>query len=166
MIIQQLYNIMFQLNPYGLTDAWWQHLIILFVSGIIGYIIGHRRGSAIIISLEERLSTLRVDLAKCRKGLLGASTAQSVAFVDKMDDFKLIEGIGPGIERVLYRAGIKNYEQLSKFSSVEIKNILNTAGPHFTMHDPGTWPRQAALAHAGKWQELREWQEKLDGGVE
>jgi hypothetical protein len=157
---------MFQLNPYGFSDAWWQHLIILLVSGIIGHIIGYRSGNAIIASLEARLSNLRLDLAACREGLLRASTANRAASLNKAEDFKLIEGIGPGIERILYKAGITTYEQLSKFSSVEIKNILHSAGPHFTMHDPGTWPGQAALADAGKWQELKQWQEKLDGGVE
>ena len=32
------------------------------------------------------------------------------------------------------------------------------------MHVPGTWPRQAGLAHEGKWEELSKWQDELDGG--
>jgi hypothetical protein len=157
---------MFQLNPHGLTDAWWQHLIILLVSGVIGYIISYQYRKALIDNLENKLSMLQVDLEKCRKNVIRPSAAFRVRRDEKPDDFKIIEGVGPGIERVLYRAGIRTYEQLSTFSPAAIKNILTAAGPHFSMHDPGTWPGQAALAFAGKWKELQQWQEKLDGGVE
>ena len=27
-----------------------------------------------------------------------------------------------------------------------------------------TWPKQARMAYEGKWQELRQWQDKLNGG--
>jgi hypothetical protein len=30
--------------------------------------------------------------------------------------------------------------------------------------NPGTWPKQAELAAEGKWDELKAWQEELDGG--
>lgn len=157
---------MFQLNPLGLTDAWWQHLLILLVSAIIGYIIGRRSGKAIIAGLDDRLSFLNGELEECRTTIIAQPRSAHDLPKLQADDFKIIEGIGPGIERVLYQAGIKTYEDLSETTSEVIKDILTNAGSRFQMHDPGTWPRQAALAAAGRLQELLEWQEKLDGGVE
>ena len=29
---------------------------------------------------------------------------------------------------------------------------------------PGTWPEQAKMAHEGRWDELKKWQDELDGG--
>ena len=46
-----------------------------------------------------------------------------------------------------------------------IKAILTAAGPRFQMHNPGSWPKQAGLAAAGKWDELQKLQDELDGGV-
>ena len=54
--------------------------------------------------------------------------------------------------------------QLAQLSVIDIKDILSDAGPRFRVHDPTTWPLQAELAADGNWDELREWQEKLDGG--
>jgi hypothetical protein len=36
----------------------------------------------------------------------------------------------------------------------------------FNAIETTTWPEQAALAAAGKWDELKEWQDKLIGGKE
>jgi len=33
------------------------------------------------------------------------------------------------------------------------------------MHDPTTWPQQARFAADGNWDELKKWQDELDGGV-
>jgi hypothetical protein len=32
------------------------------------------------------------------------------------------------------------------------------------VHIPATWPKQAEMAAAGKWDELKAWQDELDGG--
>ena len=46
------------------------------------------------------------------------------------------------------------------------KDIIVTmgAGDAFKMHNPTTWPDQAAFARDGKWAELKKWQDELDGG--
>ena len=55
----------------------------------------------------------------------------------------------------------------SKDRSVEkIQEILDEAGPRYKTHNPGTWPKQAEMAAEGKWDELKEWQDSLNGGVE
>ena len=42
--------------------------------------------------------------------------------------------------------------------------ILSEAGPRFQMMVADSWPEQARLARDGKWEELNELQDKLDGG--
>jgi len=41
---------------------------------------------------------------------------------------------------------------------------LEAAGSQFKMHDPTTWPKQSQMAHEEKWDELKKWQDELDGG--
>lgn len=82
------------------------------------------------------------------------------------DDLKIVEGIGPKIEELFHNAGVTTWEALSNLSFEKCKEILATGGDRYNMHDPTTWPNQCKLAHEGKWAELKELQEKLDGGKE
>ena len=82
----------------------------------------------------------------------------------KADDLKKIEGIGPKIEELFHAAGIMTFAQLSETSVETMEAILTEAGPRFSTHNPGTWAQQAGLAAAGKWDELKAWQDELDGG--
>ncbi len=77
------------------------------------------------------------------------------------DDLKLIEGIGPKIEEVLNKAGIKTWQQLATQSVEQLQKILASAGKRFTLHKPDSWPRQAQLAAEGKWKELKALQDEL-----
>ena len=83
---------------------------------------------------------------------------------DKPDDFKKIEGIGPKIASLINEAGITTFAELSKTDPEKIREILLAAGNRYKMHDPTTWPQQAGLAAEGKWDDLKEWQDQLDGG--
>ena len=89
---------------------------------------------------------------------------KSGTVTDTADDLKKIEGIGPKIEELLYKAGISTYEALSKSDPNHISDILSAAGSRFSMHNPGTWPEQARMAFENKWDELKKWQDELDGG--
>ncbi len=81
----------------------------------------------------------------------------------KGDDLKKIEGIGPKIAQTLNDSGITTFVALSKTTSEKISEIIaEVRGNHVT----DTWPKQAEMAAEGKWDELKEWQDKLDGGVE
>ncbi len=82
----------------------------------------------------------------------------------RKDDLKKIEGIGPKIEKLLNDENVWTFSQLSKTKAKKLKSILKNAGPKFTMHDPGTWPKQAAMAEGGHWEKLRAWQNELSGG--
>ena len=85
---------------------------------------------------------------------------------DVATDLKKVEGIGPKIEELLNKAGIKSWSGLAAASVDDLKKILADAGNKFTRHNPETWPKQAQLCAEGKWDELAEWQDKLDGGKE
>lgn len=84
----------------------------------------------------------------------------------KQNDLKVIEGIGPKIEELFHNAGITTWFDLSQTSVERCQAILNNGGENFSIHNPGTWPTQAELAYKGKWQDLKDWQDILDGGKE
>jgi len=79
-------------------------------------------------------------------------------------DLTKIEGIGPKIAEVLTAAGIANYSQLAGTDKERVKEILAEADGNFSSHDPTTWGDQAQLAAEGKWDQLKKWQDILDGG--
>ncbi len=79
----------------------------------------------------------------------------------KADDLKKIEGIGPKIAATLVEAGIATFADLAKAKPAKISEIIaGVRGNHVT----DTWPKQAKLAADGKWDELKKWQDELDGG--
>jgi predicted flap endonuclease-1-like 5' DNA nuclease/cell division protein FtsB len=93
------------------------------------------------------------------------TTAAVSAFVPlKQDDLKIVEGIGPKIEELLFKAGIHTYSELAAAPVSRLKEILAEAGPRFSMHDPGTWSAQSLLAANGEWENLKAYQGFLDSG--
>ena len=79
----------------------------------------------------------------------------------KADDLKKIEGIGPKIASTLVEAGVATFAELAKTDAAKISEIIaGVRGNHVT----DTWPAQAQLAADGKWDELKKWQDELDGG--
>lgn len=80
------------------------------------------------------------------------------------DDLKLIEGVGPKIADLLINAGIVTFADLAATPAEKVSEILDAAGSKFAMHNPATWADQAALARDGKWDELKELQDKLNAG--
>ncbi len=81
----------------------------------------------------------------------------------KADDLKKIEGIGPKIASTLQENGIITFEDLAKTKPAQIAEFIKDVRGN---HVPDTWPKQAKMAAEGKWDELKEWQDKLDGGIE
>jgi predicted flap endonuclease-1-like 5' DNA nuclease len=79
----------------------------------------------------------------------------------KLDDFTMIEGIGPKIADVLNEAGITTWRQLSETDPAELRQVLTRGGSRFRMHDPTNWPAQAALLTHGRWEEFKELTTKL-----
>lgn len=82
----------------------------------------------------------------------------------KQDDLTVVEGIGPKIQELFHNNGVKTWKALSECSLDKCQSVLTSGGDRFKMHKPGTWPKQAKMAYEGKWNELKKWQDELDGG--
>jgi predicted flap endonuclease-1-like 5' DNA nuclease len=126
--------------------------------------------------LQNQLAALNAELAKMKAAPAGqvsnvpkldlAAALKMMGTPVRFDDLKIVEGIGPGIEDLFHRAGIRTWSQLANTAAVKLKAILDSGGTKFQMHDPSTWPQQASLALKGAWQELKVLQDKLKGGKE
>jgi predicted flap endonuclease-1-like 5' DNA nuclease len=82
----------------------------------------------------------------------------------KMDDLKVVEGIGPKVEEVLHRENIMTWKQLSQMKADRLKSVLVDAGPNFRILDPTTWPEQGGLLAAGRWVEFKDLTDRLTAG--
>ncbi len=80
------------------------------------------------------------------------------------DDLTKIEGIGKKIAELLIAENIITFKDLAKATPKKLKTILEAAGSKFKVHDPTSWPMQAKLAAASKWNELDALQDELKGG--
>jgi predicted flap endonuclease-1-like 5' DNA nuclease len=109
---------------------------------------GGDRGGLGIADLPGGTGTRGVDYA----ALLGS------------DNLQVVEGVGPKIEGLLKAAGFTTWSALGAASVDEVQKVLDEAGSRYRLADPKTWPRQAELAAAGKWDELIEFQKFLDTG--
>ncbi len=85
---------------------------------------------------------------------------------EEPDNLTKIEGIGPKGAEALVAAGVDTYEKLSKTKADKIKEILTEASSRMAHLDPTSWPKQAKMAADGKWDALKEWQDKAKAGVE
>ena len=110
----------------------------------------------------EKEAVLRKETRESKETTEIIGTTETV--ITTKDDLKVVEGIGPKIEELLNNAGIYTFSQLAAKSATEIKEILAAAGKRYRIHDPSTWGLQSELAAAGKWDELRSWQDELQGG--
>jgi len=98
--------------------------------------------------------------AKKKKAAAKAKPAKKA----KKDKLTVVEGIGPKIAGVLNADGIVTFEDLAKAETGTLEKILKAAGPRFSFHKPGSWPKQARLARDGKMDALKKLQATLSGG--
>ncbi len=82
----------------------------------------------------------------------------------KGDDLTKIEGIGPKVAELFTENGIASYSDLAAKSADQLKAILTPKGGRYAAMEPGTWSEQAKMAAEGKWDELKKWQDELNGG--
>ena len=121
---------------------------------------------------EVKAEEPKIKVAKVAKIVESSDVAPEVAAVKVkipkvskgFDDLKIVEGIGPAIEKLLHEAGITTYEALAKSEFDNLKTILNDAGARFAIHNPTTWAQQSALAADGKFDELEELKKVLVNG--
>ena len=104
--------------------------------------------------VEAKAAAPKVEKAAPKKAAPKKATG-------KPDDLKKVEGIGPKIASTLVEAGVATFADLAKLKPEAISEIISgVRGNHVT----DTWPAQAQLAADGKWDELKKWQDELDGG--
>ena len=95
-----------------------------------------------------------------------APKAEAKKATGKADDLKKIEGAGPKAAEALVNAGYETFAKVAKAKPEELSAVLSEASSRLAHIVTDTWPKQAKLAADGKWDELKELQDKLDGGIE
>jgi hypothetical protein len=117
---------------------------------------------ALVLLLWWWLHRGRPEKGLLKAGVQFAQPAPAKAAPPEPDDLSRIEGIGPEISAVLVAAGIATFSELAAREPEELKRILVASGVR--RGDPATWPKQAALAAQGRWDDLAELQAGLHGG--
>jgi len=112
--------------------------------------------ATVTASVPEETTTIGESVTESSEEI-PTTSAQS----NGKDDLQVIEGIGPKISKLLNRVGIYNYAQLAAKSYEDLRVIMDDAGPRYRIARPKTWPEQAALAAAGRWEELKSLQDSL-----
>jgi large subunit ribosomal protein L17 len=92
------------------------------------------------------------------------AVVEEAVTTSKADDLKIIEGIGPKIAELFINKGITTFTQLATTSIEDMKAILEEAGGVYVTKDPTTWAAQSQMAADGKMDELKAWQDELNGG--
>jgi predicted flap endonuclease-1-like 5' DNA nuclease len=144
---------------------WWVWVLIAVVvlALLLWWWLRSRRGGEAVQTHD--VSTLAATPAAAPEAAPAAAETAPLAEPAPVapDDLKLIEGIGPKIASILQAAGVTTFAQLAATDVSRLKQIL--ADADFTAPaNPGTWPEQAALAAAGKWDEFEALQDELKGG--
>ncbi|MCL4149323.1 UNVERIFIED_CONTAM: hypothetical protein GTU68_041670 [Idotea baltica] len=118
----------------------------------------------------KKATEVEVDVKATKKAVEeDAKEAQKkVAKTKKSDsdDLTKIEGVGPKAAEALVKAGMESFAKLAKGDAEKIKEVLTEASSRMAHLDPASWPKQAQMAADGKWDELKEWQDSVKGGVE
>ena len=157
-------------NPGRNVGIGKDHTLFALTDGIVEFRKGFKGRSfvninplagAVVVDAAPEAPAPAVE-AKAEK----APTAKKPEQTAAGDDLAKMEGIGPKIAGLLNDAGITTFAQLAKTSVERIQEILDAAGPNYSVHDPATWPKQAELAAAGKWDELQTLQDELTAGRE
>ena len=116
---------------------------------------------------KSKNADLYFKLKACEESLPKLSGFPFIEVSDpKLNDLKIVEGIGPKLEELLKEAGVVNLAVMGQAKAEDIKAILDKGGNKYKLANPTTWPKQAQMAVDGKWDELKEWQDVLDGGKE
>ena len=137
---------------------------------------GHRQSlteivieSIVASGAKKAEKTEKAKPAKAEKAAPAKKEAKKAApkkSTAKADDLKKIEGAGPKAAEALVNAGFETFAKIAKAKPEALSAVLTEASSRLAHIVTDTWPKQAALAAEGKWDELKELQDKLDGGIE
>lgn len=142
-----------QATSEGIDANWWLWLVILLLLSVfVAWLLSRESGQPASPAVPVPTKT---DPVVEPAGMV-ATTSPIV------DDLTLIEGVGPKINSVLHNAGIHTFADLAGSDVERLRQILLEAG--LRVNNPASWPQQAALAAAGKLDELKALQARLDAG--
>lgn len=82
----------------------------------------------------------------------------------KENDLTLIEGVGPKLASLFRENGLDTWAKVAGASQKKLEETKEKIGPRHHIHDPKTWPRQAAMASKGEWKKLKAYQDSLSRG--
>jgi predicted flap endonuclease-1-like 5' DNA nuclease len=137
------------------TELWWLWIVLFFiVVAFVIWLFGRKketRGESMAHPVEQTLEV--------------TSRTEAIETSRTPDNLEIIEGIGPKIAGILIRAGFDTYSALAAASTEQLEQVLIEAKLRH-LANPATWGRQAALAAAGKWDELKSYQDTLNAGRE
>lgn len=134
-----------------------QIVLCLLLAALFGFVIGWALRA---MACQKKIAELETEWAD---RLAAASSGGAPV---QRDDLKRIEGIGSKIEKMLNDDLIYTWAELAAAPVDRLRGILRKGGDRYRMHDPKTWPDQAKLAAQGRWKELEELQDILQGGRE
>ena len=107
---------------------------------------------------------LKAPVAKKAASAKKATAEKATAEKALADDLSKLEGVGKKIALLLNKEGIISYKDLAKTTIKGLQAILTAGGNQYSIHNPASWPKQAKLAAAGKWEELTKLQGELKAG--
>ena len=110
----------------------------------------------------DKVPNVTVDVEATKEAVKEDKKAESA----DADDLTKIEGVGPKAAEALSNAGLDTFAKVAKADADKMKDILTEASSRMAHLDPTSWPKQAQMAADGKWDELKEWQDSVKGGVE
>jgi predicted flap endonuclease-1-like 5' DNA nuclease len=80
-------------------------------------------------------------------------------------NLQIVEGIGTKMSELLKGNDINTWSELGVQTPEGLRSLLDGINESkYRIIDPATWPQQASLAAADKWEELIDLQKNLDGG--
>ena len=133
-------------------------LIIIAVSFLLGYLL-HK---SIFLAPVKIQPQPEVQIVNTKTTV--TSGPNTIDRSSVKDDLKVVEGIGPAIEKLLNKEGINTYWQLAETTESQLLGILTKAGPLYLNHGESTWSEQATLLRDGKMEEFKILASQLIGG--
>ncbi len=127
--------------------------------------------NAVVEGLTERKSEKQSDgegedVAEAKPAAKKTVKEESKSEPVKVDDLTKVEGIGPKIAEIFQANGIHTFADLAEKTEDDLNEILVAEGSTYAGKNPASWPKQAKMAADGKWDELKEWQDNVKGGIE
>jgi large subunit ribosomal protein L21 len=152
-------------------------------AAVTAKILGHLKGDKVIVFKKKRrkgyqkknghrqyLSEIQIESITASGAKKAAPKKEAKVAAPKKsakaDNLTKIEGAGPKAAEALVNAGVDTFAKVAKTDAAKLSEILTEASSRLSHIVTVTWPKQAGLAADGKWDELKELQDRLDGGIE